>query len=174
MPSPWIIVNKAHPEARSIMDGTGIHSQHGPHYSRKTPGSTLITPPGKSLVMITKDGLALWAVVLHRPAKGEGYVWRNTVFRNLGPQLSSDLIKRATDTTYRVWEEKYGCIPEERLRTEINSRRIKSWNPGCCYKKAGWKTVRRVQWLVYLEAPAPKTCSTITLPLYLLNGQTRP
>lgn len=60
------------------------------------------------------------------------------MFRNLGAGLSSDLIREALDMTYFHWEWRYGCLPPERLRTEIDVRRVQSNNPGYCYLMAGW------------------------------------
>src|SRR5690606_11141838 len=106
------------------------------------------------VVLITDDGAAVWACVRQRtPSKrgtgasrgrtGESdaaprFVWRNAVFRNLGPHLSSDLIRAALPATYAAWIERYGALPPERLRTEVDTRRVRSSNPGYCYKCAGW------------------------------------
>lgn len=67
------------------------------------------------------------------------YLWRNMMFRNLGAGLSSDLIREATEETYRQWAIRYGSLPSERLRTEIGVRAVRSRNPGYCYICAGWE-----------------------------------
>lgn len=67
------------------------------------------------------------------------YVWRNMIFRNLGPDLSSDLIRAATERTYIEWALRYGELPTERLRTEIDVKKVRSTNPGYCYLMAGWE-----------------------------------
>ena len=61
------------------------------------------------------------------------------IFRNLDAGLSSDLIRNATEETYRQWIIRYGELPPERLRTEIGVREVKSANPGYCYMCAGWE-----------------------------------
>jgi len=61
------------------------------------------------------------------------------MFRNLGAGLSSDLIRWATQETYRQWRARYGELPPERLRTEIGVRDVRSKNPGYCYECAGWE-----------------------------------
>jgi hypothetical protein len=61
------------------------------------------------------------------------------MFRNLGPALSSDLIREATERTYEEWLSRYHNLPEERLRTEVDPRKVKSHNPGYCYLCAGWE-----------------------------------
>ena len=75
------------------------------------------------------------------------------LFRNLGGGLSSDLVREATEATYREWAHRYGRLPIEILRTEIDPRRIRSSNPGFCYKKAGWHSPRAVRGKLYLYAP---------------------
>lgn len=75
------------------------------------------------------------------------------MFRNLGDELSSDLIKAATAMTYEQWVIRYGSLPPERLRTEVKIDAVKSRNPGYCYKKAGWIPDRVVRGKLYLWAP---------------------
>ena len=75
------------------------------------------------------------------------------LFRNLGTTLSSELIRRALYRTYVEWQHRYGSLPDERLRTEIDTRVVKSRNPGYCYKVAGWIPDRVVRGKLYLFAP---------------------
>jgi hypothetical protein len=75
------------------------------------------------------------------------------MFRNLGAGLSSELIREAVAVTYREWENRYGSLPCERLRTEIGISAVRSTNPGCCYLKAGWERDRVVRGKLYLYAP---------------------
>lgn len=75
------------------------------------------------------------------------------MFRNLGRCLSSVLIRSATATTYVEWKRRYGELPAEKLRTEIDIKAIKSSNPGYCYKMAGWQPDRIVRGKLYLFAP---------------------
>lgn len=75
------------------------------------------------------------------------------MFRNLGPNLSSDLIVTALVSTYVRWVDRYGHLPTERLRTEVEVKKIKSSNPGYCYKMAGWTVDRLVRGKLYLLAP---------------------
>jgi hypothetical protein len=78
------------------------------------------------------------------------YLWRNMMFRNLGAGLSSDLIREATEMTYHLWRTRYGNLPSERLRTEIDLKKVKSSNPGFCYMKAGWKGHREKRQAVFM------------------------
>ena len=148
----WQLSSSSDPRALAIVDGTGMHDGAGPHYSRRTPGSRTFTGVGREIVLVTDCGRAVWACVYQRTptARGTGasrgrsgttderarHIWRNMIFRNLGAGLSSELIKSATDATYREWFLRYGELPTERLRTEMGIRQVRSTNPGFCYLTA--------------------------------------
>lgn len=165
----WVLSSSADPRAREILDGEGRWAGHGPHYSRRTPGSGSFVGVGKEIVIRTRAVDALWAVVYQKTPTPRGtgksrgrtgvehrarYVWRNTVFRRMpGAALASLLIETATWETYRRWVERYESLPGERLRTEVNTREVKSINPGYCYKVAGWEPERVVRGKLYLLAP---------------------
>ena len=167
--SDWILSSSSDAAALAVVDGTGPFVAHGPHYSRRTPGSKTFTGVGREVVLVHASGRAVWACVYQQtPAKkGSGssrgrtaghdadvrHVWRNMLFRNLGAGLSSILIVAAVARTYDVWRARYGALPTERLRTEIDTRAVKSTNPGCCYKLAGWQVDRRAHGKLYLFAP---------------------
>lgn len=82
------------------------------------------------------------------------FLWRNMLFRNLGAGLSSALIESALEVTYREWARRYGALPEERLRTEIGVREVRSTNPGFCYLMAGWERGAARRGKLFLYAPA--------------------
>lgn len=88
--------------------------------------------PGDRLVLLTTDGLALfsWRHQAHRLDGQTGVCC--SIFRNEGPLRSSDLILEADDLAWSKW-------PHERHFTFVDPTRIKSTNPGCCFKKAGWR-----------------------------------
>ncbi len=150
----WVLSSSSAPEALAVVDGTGRFEG-----------------VGQEVVLVTACGRAVWAVVRQRTpaARGSGasrgragetdaaprYIWRNMLFRNLGAGLSSDLIRSATAETYRLWAAKYGALPPERLRTEVDTRRVASANPGYCYLCAGYTKDRIVCGKLYLWAPAP-------------------
>lgn len=81
---------------------------------------------GESLVLLTQDCRAL-------------FCWRKvvevgincSVFRNEGAFKSSALIQEACELAWMKW-------PGERLYTFVNSKKIRSSNPGYCFKMAGW------------------------------------
>lgn len=105
------------------------------HYSRyryadgRVP--KLFVGPGEKLVMLTanSDGLFIWRKFI----SGNGQQGVNcAVFRNESTEKSSDLILDADAIAWRQW-------PGVRLYTYVNSDKVKSTNPGCCFKKAGWR-----------------------------------
>lgn len=167
----WELSSSSDRRALNVVDGLGQFHEHGPHYSRRTPGSKTFTGVGQEIVLVTSDGAAVWAVVRQRtPSRvGSGssrgrsgvadpnpkFVWRNMLFRNLGDVLSSALILGALRATYKQWALRYGSLPAEILRTEIDPKRIRSANPGFCYKMAGFHNPRIVRGKLYLDAPCP-------------------
>jgi hypothetical protein len=123
------------------------------HYSRQTPGAIDFTPPGETLVLLTDDWLATWAVVLNLDPAG-GLRWRCTIFRNEGAGLSSALIREATERTYAYWLRRWHVLPPVPLTTEVNPARVRrKRDPGRCFLRAGWKRTGEARGLVCFEAP---------------------
>ena len=167
----WRLSSSSDRTALDIVDGTGPHEGHGPHYSRRTPGARTFTGIGREIVLVHESSAAVWAVVHQRTpaARGTGQsrgrtgktdaaprcVWRNMLFRRLPscPVLASNLVRSATEATYLAWSERYGCLPAERLRTEICITSVKSSNPGYCYLCAGWERDRIARGKLFLFAP---------------------
>ena len=105
------------------------------HYSCKTYADgrkrKLFVGPGEKLVLRTWEADAM-------------FVWRNfvddsgqqgincAVFRNESQAQSSKLIQEADAIADAVW-------PDQRHYTYVNAQKIKSVNPGYCFKKAGWE-----------------------------------
>lgn len=130
----WVPVQKFTPTAAKLADG---------HYSRRTVGSPQFMPPGQTLVLMTPDELAVFG--WWRPHPGSGIRamngldgWTCTIFRNTGPHLSSDLILEAE----RVLLDRYDCGPDG-LITYVWDRKVRSVNPGYCFKIAGWRVTGR-------------------------------
>jgi hypothetical protein len=83
-------------------------------------------------------------MVLLTPCARALFVWRKfiskdqqdgvncAIFRNEGAGRSSDLIRAAMVLGWQRW-------PDERFYTYVNPRRVRSTNPGCCFKAAGWR-----------------------------------
>lgn len=170
----WFLSSSSSRTALDVVDGTGPFAGLGPHYSRRSPGSKTFTGCGSEIVLVTGCGRAVWAVIHQctpsrrgtgatRGRGGEqdpmqvnrGWVWRNMMFRNLGAGLSSDLIREATKVTYREWFIRYGSLPSVRLRTEVDTRKVISRNPGYCYLMAGWERGETKRHKLFLYAPPP-------------------
>jgi hypothetical protein len=121
----WCSVLDGDPRARAL------YSRHysARHY-RDGRKPALFVGPGEKLVLLTQDCSAL-------------FVWRKfisdddqqgvncSIFRNEGEMLSSELIRDACQWAWAKW-------PGERLYTYIEDSKVRSINPGCCFKKAGW------------------------------------
>ena len=171
----WRLSSSSDKHALNIVDGLGPFEGHGPHYSRRTPGSKTFTGVGREVVLVTDT--AVWAVVLQKTPSRRGtggsrgrkgaqddstrWVWRNNMFRNLGSELSSELIRGAVLATYSHWLARYGELPLVRLRTEVDTRKIKSRNPGYCYQCAGWERGPLKRGIRHLYAPEihPYNCT---------------
>lgn len=164
----WNLSSSSAREALDIVDGCGRFEGSGSHYSRRTPGSKTFTGVGQEIVLTHPSG-AVWAVVRQRvPApRGTGssrgrvgstsptrYVWRNMMFRNLGNERASHLIRSAVSKTVPLWIERYGELPSEDLRTEIRISAIQSSIPGYSYRRAGWVRIpKSPSGMVYLRCP---------------------
>jgi hypothetical protein len=134
MASPWLAVPKFTPAAARLADD---------HYSRRTVGSPQFMPPGQTLVLLTPDADAVFG--WWRPDPSSGIVamnkldgWTCTIFRNTGPQLSSTLILAAEAELLT----RYDCGPDG-LLTYVWDAKVRSANPGYCFKVAGWHAIGR-------------------------------
>jgi hypothetical protein len=98
----------------------------------------LFTRNGQNLVFVSNKLDAVW--VTFRPAPGKAKrsdkldCWECALFRNEGDVLSSHLIKEAHSLSIAIW----GQPPPDGFITFVKPDKIRSSNPGCCYKKAGW------------------------------------
>jgi hypothetical protein len=136
---PWVEVRDGNATAQALYDR---------HYSRnrKAIGNPRIVGPGERIVLLTPCARAL-------------FVWRKfitkddqdgvncAIFRNEGAGLSSELIRSAMALAWLRW-------PAQRLYTYVNPRRVRSSNPGACFKAAGWRAcgVTKTRKLIVLEA----------------------
>ena len=109
------------------------------HYSRRKVGAPQFMPPGQTLVLVTEDELAVWGWWRPHPASGIRAMngldgWTCSIFRNTSDRLSSELILEAETI---LAAKGYGCGPDGML-TYIWDARVRSVNPGYCFKRAGW------------------------------------
>jgi hypothetical protein len=127
--SPWRLSWRADPAAAALADR---------HYNRQAPGSAQFVPPGRCLVLRTADRSAVWvtswpaaAYVQHAWAGA----WVNSLFRNEGAHLSSDLIRLAVAHTRAAWPE----VPELGIVSFVDAEKTEPKEvPGWCYRRAGW------------------------------------
>lgn len=124
--NPWSAVKDGDPLSKSIFDR---------HYSRRKYKDgrkpKLFVGPGFKLVLIAVNGDALF--VWRKFISDDGQVGVNcAVFRNESSIKSSELILEAEKIAWKKW-------PGERLYTYVNAKKVKSTNPGYCFKMAGWK-----------------------------------
>lgn len=130
----WRISHRADPIAVDIADR---------HYNRQKPGTPQFVPPGRCLVFLTFDNMALWvtswpfAEYVKHDWPG---AWVNSLFRNEGATVSSELILDAIAATRHFWKP-----PELGMITFIDSGKVKSTNPGYCYQQAGFTKVGKTK-----------------------------
>lgn len=105
----------------------------------------LFVGPGEKTVLITEDGKALFVWRKFKDASGQVGI-NCAVFRNEGIRRSSELILEAEQFARDRW-------PGERLYTYVNAGKVKSRNPGYCFKMAGWSLcgVTKARKLIILE-----------------------
>lgn len=150
----WRRISVEDPRGRELADR---------HYSRQKVGARGYMPPGQRIALWTPG--AIWGACYNVDPLGT-WRWRNTIFRNESPWLTSALVLTATWTTYDEWELEYGKLLEEKLTTEVDvdataDRRSRSARPGRCYEAAGWSFVeirqraKRKQRHAILTAPDP-------------------
>jgi len=130
----WRKTWKSDPAAREIADR---------HYNRQKPGTSQFTQPGRNLVLVRED--ALWVTAFPFPQyvmhKWAG-AWMNSLFRNEGKELSSELILAAVAITQTEWD----CPPLGML-TFVDPKYVRPTKVrgvdiyGFCYMKAGFKHV---------------------------------
>ena len=94
--------------------------------------------PGEHVVLRTykADALFVWRFSKF-PMSGQTGV-NCAVFRNESKKQSSDLIRQADAVANFLW-------PHQRRYTFVNAKKIRSINPGYCFKRAGWSTVGKTQ-----------------------------
>lgn len=131
IPGYWREVSKCDREALDFAK---------PHYSRASPESSELGPPGQKIVLMGKDGKALWGS--HRPAPWSGVKRMDGfdghscfIFRNEGGPLSSEIIREAIGITALRW----GIAP---FITYVATEKIRrKRDPGRCFVKAGFRPI---------------------------------
>ena len=125
------------------MDLYKKHYSHKPYKDGRIP--KIFVGPGEKIVLRTwnADALFVWRKFISD--NGQDGI-NCSIFRNESQTKSSTLIQEADAIAYKVWSDK-------RHYTYVNAEKIKSANPGYCFKKAGWTQcgVTKVNRLIILE-----------------------
>ena len=130
MSRPWRVSHRCDPAARRLADR---------HYNRQSIGAPNFVPPGRCLVLYgeSDEGKAFWVTswpfsqyVKH----AWGGAWICSAFRNEGLGLSSELIVSAVAATRWRWPD----VPSLGMITFVDSSKVRSTNPGSCYRHAGF------------------------------------
>ena len=128
----WTLSHRADKRALPLADR---------HYNRQKIGSPQFVPPGRCIVLLTPCAKALWVTswpfaeyVKHEWAGA----WINSMFRNEGAGLSSDLIREAISVTRHVWPD----VPDLGMISFVDADKVKhKRDPGRCYRRAGFKMI---------------------------------
>lgn len=101
-------------------------------------------PPGQTIVLLTKDADAVWGWWRPHPTSGIKSMngldgWTCTIFRNESPVKSSALVLAAEQALYDAGVD----VGPDGLITYVWDKKVRSSNPGCCFKLAGWRTTGR-------------------------------
>lgn len=122
------------------------------HYSRKAVGSSCCMPPGRQLVLVSADSLAVWGCswpLAKYSMNAWAGAWVNTLFRReQGPQASV-LIREALAVTRWYWPEAPsipwshgGQSGHVAMITFIDRDKVRpKRDPGRCYRRAGFKVI---------------------------------
>jgi hypothetical protein len=110
------------------------------HYSRRKVGSPQFMPPGQTVVLLLETGDAVFGWWRPHPAAGIRQMngldgWTCTIFRNESSRRSSELILEAEAFLA-------DCGPDG-LITYVWDSKVKSANPGYCFKMAGYRKTGR-------------------------------
>lgn len=117
-----------------VKDGdSNICAMADRHYSRKTIGANRIAGPGEHIILTNdkREYVIGFRKQLYRLDNQIGI--ECFIFRNEGSELSSDLLITAENFIVGKWGQGI------RVFTFVNPAKIKSHNPGFCFKKAGYK-----------------------------------
>jgi hypothetical protein len=125
----WLRATRADKQCRELADR---------HYNRQKVGAACFTPPGRVIILKTPCVRAVWATswpfaqyVKHAWAGA----WVNSLFRNEGAGLSSELILAAVKYTAGFWD-----VPPLGIVTFIDVSKVKpKKDPGYCYLCAGFE-----------------------------------
>jgi hypothetical protein len=108
------------------------------HYSRRTVGARQFCYAGRKLVLrdAAGDVLFVWMWPFDEMRMDGQTGYNCAIFRNESKRRSSDIILEAEQAAVDKWGDNY-------FYTYVNARKVRSPNPGYCFKMAGWRRVGR-------------------------------
>jgi hypothetical protein len=108
------------------------------HYSRRTVGARQFCYAGRKLVLrdAAGDVLFVWMWPFDEMRMDGQTGYNCAIFRNESRRKSSEIILEAEDHAVKKWGQNY-------FYTYVDARKVRSTNPGYCFKMAGWKRVGR-------------------------------
>lgn len=123
----WVPVKDGNDTAREIFEQ---------HYSRRRYADErirlLIVGPGEKLLLLAPDANAVFAWRKFKSDDGQQGI-NCAIFRNEGPNRSSDLIRAADLIAWEHW-------PGERHYTYVDPKKVRrKRDPGRCFLRAGWR-----------------------------------
>ena len=128
----WVVSHRASDHARPLADR---------HYNRQNIGAIGFVPPGRCFVLQTSCGRALWVTswpFARYTKHAWGGAWVNSMFRNEGAGLASELIRAAVAATRAQWPQ----VPDLGMITFVDADKVRhKRDPGRCYLRAGFKRV---------------------------------
>jgi hypothetical protein len=144
----WFAILDGDPRGRDM-----LNRHYSARHYKDGRKPKLFIGPGEKMALMTTDCKALF--VWRKFIDDSGQTGVNcAVFRNEGPELSSSLILEAEQLAWQRW-------PGERLYTFVAPKKIKSSNPGYCFKMAGWNECGKTRnGLVVLEKTPPRLADT--------------
>src|SRR5216683_4044514 len=130
----WLASHRADPRAFALYRR---HYSAEKNAANRAHNTSKFMGPGECMVLLTVDCRAVFAWQHNTVARFDGQRGiACTIFRNESPVLSSELIREACELAWQRW-------PGERLFTYVADAKIRSVNPGACFKFAGFRACGR-------------------------------
>jgi hypothetical protein len=109
------------------------------HYSRQKVGAAQFMPPGRTIILRSHEGDVLfgWLWQSKRDDGESGY--NCSIFRNESQRLSSDIVREAERLVVGLWGPARGFTYIDPF--QVGNGKVE-FNPGYCFKCAGWRFVR--------------------------------
>jgi hypothetical protein len=131
------------------------------HYSRQTIGARQFMPNGEKMVIRDAAGLMVFGWLFQKHRKDGQNGLNCSIFKNDSGRLSSEIILECESLAVGRW----GL---QRMFTYVAPSKIRSANPGYCFKRAGWTIVRNEDGSIYVSPKGnillekfPDLCSLI-------------